>query len=104
MPQEEDFGYVPLEAQFFGCPVIAYKKGGAVETVSEGKNGIFFLLQTESGLRRAIERFDKIKYNLRNRTSEFGQSNVKRFDVGVFRKRFLESINQISKIKDQNDK
>lgn len=92
MPQEEDFGYVSLEAQFFGCPVIAYKKGGAVETVNDGRTGIFFLSQTESSLRRAIERFDKIKYNLRNRTSEFGQSNVKRFDIGMFKKRFLNVL------------
>ncbi len=42
MPQEEDFGYVSLEAQFFGCPVIAYKRGGATETVIDGKTGIFF--------------------------------------------------------------
>ena len=42
MPQEEDFGYVSLEAQFFCCPIIAYKKGGAIETVIDGKQEIFF--------------------------------------------------------------
>jgi len=42
MPQEEDFGYVSLEAQFFGCPVISYKKGGAKETVVDKTTGIFF--------------------------------------------------------------
>lgn len=103
MTQEEDFGYVSLEAQFFGCPVIAYKKGGAVETVDYGKTGIFFLPQTESGLRRAIERFGKIKYNLRNRTTRFGISNIEKFDKKVFEKKFSNIINQISKSKDQND-
>jgi len=92
MPQEEDFGYGSLEAQFFGCPLIAYKKGGAVETVVEGKTGIFFLPQTESGLRRAIERFDKIKYNLRNRTTKFGTRNIERFDIKMFEKRFLNIL------------
>ncbi len=47
MPQEEDFGLVSLEAQFFGCPMISYKKGGALETVTEGKTGIFSKEQSE---------------------------------------------------------
>ncbi|MFA6080906.1 MAG: glycosyltransferase [Patescibacteria group bacterium] len=88
MPQEEDFGYVSLEAQFFNCPVIAYKKGGALETVDDGKTGIFFLPQTEPGLRRAIERFDKIKYNLKNGLKQFGYKNIERFS----KKRFVDNF------------
>src|SRR3990167_1588955 len=63
MLQEEDFGYVALEAQFFGCPVIAYLGGGALETVSEKMSGIFFDKQTTSALRDGFERFMKVSYN-----------------------------------------
>lgn len=61
MPQEEDFGYTSLEAQFFGCPVIAYRKGGATETIIDGKTGIFFGRQSKESLVGAIKRCDKIK-------------------------------------------
>ncbi|MBI5123273.1 glycosyltransferase [Candidatus Roizmanbacteria bacterium] len=90
MPQEEDFGYVSLEAQFFGCPVIAYKKGGALETVIDGKTGIFFNRQEEISLRRAIERFNKIKYNLRKNVSKYGVENIKRFNKEKFIDKFLK--------------
>ncbi len=92
MSQEEDFGYVSLEAQFFGCPVIAYKKGGALETVEDGKTGIFFIPQTESGLRRAIERFDKIKYNLMSKLKQFGYKNIERFSKEIFENNFKKNL------------
>jgi len=92
MPQEEDFGYVSLEAQFFGCPVIAYKKGGTIETVIDGKTGLFFDHQSEQSLRRTIERFNKIKYNLRTKVKELGIKNVEKFGKKIFEKRILESI------------
>ena len=79
MPQEEDFGYVSLEAQFFNCPVIAYKKGGSMETVVDGKTGIFFNHQEETNLIEAIERFHKIEYNLRVKFKEFVIKNIERF-------------------------
>src|SRR3989344_3349752 len=42
MPQEEDFGLTPLEAMSFGKPVLALRKGGALETITEGRHGEFF--------------------------------------------------------------
>ncbi len=42
MPQEEDFGITPLEAMSFGKPVLALRKGGALETIVEGMTGEFF--------------------------------------------------------------
>ncbi len=53
-PGEEDFGIVPVEAMSFGKPVIAYQKGGLLETVIEGKTGIFFKEPTVASLCRAI--------------------------------------------------
>mgnify|MGYP001559989028 CR=1 FL=1 len=92
MPQEEDFGYVSLEAQYFGCPVIAYKKGGALETVYENKTGIFFLDQNEQSLKRAIERFNKIKYTLKGKVREFGLDHIKKFSRGRFIDNFAKSL------------
>lgn len=89
MPQEEDFGYTALEAQFFGCPVIAYKKGGATETVLELKTGIFFNEQTEFSLMKALERYDQISYNLKAETRKNGRKNIARFSVSQFSEYFL---------------
>ena len=55
---EEDFGIVPVEAQASGRPVIAYGRGGATETVVDGKTGLFFNQQTVDALNDAIERFE----------------------------------------------
>jgi len=91
MPQEEDFGYVALEAQFFGCPVIAYKKGGATETIKDGETGLFFNRQSVESLKRTVERFNKIGYNLRYKTSKFGD-NVERFNKTKFMEKFKNII------------
>ena len=54
-PGEEDFGIVPLEAQACGLPVVAYARGGALETVRDGVSGVFFREQTEEALAEAVE-------------------------------------------------
>jgi glycosyltransferase involved in cell wall biosynthesis len=54
-PGEEDFGIVPVEAQACGTPVVAYRKGGATETVLEGQTGVFFDVQAPDALREAVE-------------------------------------------------
>ncbi len=95
MPQEEDFGYVALESQFFECPVIAYKKGGAKETIIDGKTGIFFTDQTGQSLKRAVERFDRIKYNLKHGTLKFGSENVERFSKKKFTNEFEQLVKYI---------
>jgi glycosyltransferase involved in cell wall biosynthesis len=56
---EEDFGIVPVEAQACGTPVIAYGKGGVLETVVEGKTGMFFGEQTVESVVEAIENFEQ---------------------------------------------
>lgn len=56
---EEDFGITPVEAQACGTPVIAFGKGGSLETVIEGETGLFFTEQKVESLVDAIKRFEK---------------------------------------------
>jgi len=60
-PGEEDFGIVPVEAMAAGRPVIAFGKGGVLETVKENITGIFFDEQTIKSLNDAIEQFEKME-------------------------------------------
>ena len=79
-PQEEDFGIVPLEAMAAGRPVIAYRAGGALETVVEGETGVFFDRQEAECLEEAVRKFDP---------GRFDPERVRRqallFDTAVFK-------------------
>ncbi|VYT78585.1 glycosyltransferase [Clostridium tertium] len=75
-PGEEDFGITPLEAQASGRPVIAYRKGGALETVVEVKTGVFFEKQNKNSLIDAIKRFETLefdKYKIREHSLQFDE-------------------------------
>ncbi len=78
MPQREDFGYVALEAQACGCPVIAYDKGGARSTVIDSTTGLLFSQQDERGLRTAIEKFESMKYTISRSFDEFSEETFKK--------------------------
>lgn len=62
-PGEEDFGITPLEAQASGRPVIAFGKGGALETVVEGQTGLFFKNQSVDDLVECIKKFENTKFD-----------------------------------------
>ena len=55
-PGEEDFGIVPVEAQAAGCPVVALGRGGACDTVKDGKTGVLFAEATAESLEGGIDR------------------------------------------------
>jgi len=55
----EDFGILPVEAQSCGTPVIAFGKGGVLETVIEGKTGLFYPRQCVASLVEAIQKFER---------------------------------------------
>ncbi|MFC1652023.1 glycosyltransferase [Patescibacteria group bacterium] len=85
-PQEEDFGIAPVEAMASGRPVIAYAKGGALETVKKGVTGIFFEEQTPQCLINAVRKFDpdvfqstKIRQHALNFDTKVFQRKIKNF-------------------------
>ncbi|MEW8625385.1 MAG: glycosyltransferase family 4 protein [Candidatus Thiodiazotropha sp.] len=59
---KEDFGIVPVEAQACGVPVVAYGKGGVLDTVIENKTGIYFHEQSEQSIINAITKFESMKH------------------------------------------
>ncbi len=87
-PGEEDFGIVPVEAQSFGKPVIAYRRGGVLETVigpdDENRDrctGIFFDRQTVQDLIGAIDKCEKNQWDpnfIREHANKFSKENFKK--------------------------
>lgn len=67
-PGEEDFGIVPVEAIASGTPVIAYGRGGALETVIDNVSGVLFYKQSVKELNKAIRKFELIEKNFDGNT------------------------------------
>ncbi len=79
-PGEEDFGIAPLEAASAGVPVIAFKAGGALDTVIEGETGLFFDEQRAESLMDAVRRFETMRFD-----KETIRAHARRFDVSSFK-------------------
>jgi glycosyltransferase involved in cell wall biosynthesis len=86
-PGEEDFGMAPLELAAAGRPTIAFRAGGALETIVEGTTGIFFDKQDVSSVAEAILRFEKMDWD-----PQALRTHALRFDVGQFRRKFYDLL------------
>jgi glycosyltransferase involved in cell wall biosynthesis len=85
-PGEEDFGIVPVEAMAHGCPVISYARGGATETVTDGRTGVFFAEQSPAALADAIRRLETLTFD-----PAALHADMQRFS----RRRFLEQMRAV---------
>ncbi len=88
-PQEEDFGITALESMAAGRPVIAYGKGGALETVVPGLTGEFFGDQEWEELATAVIRFDASRYD-----ASTIRAHAEAFDVKVFKRRIATFVSE----------
>lgn len=86
-PQEEDFGLTAVEAMASGRPVIAYAKGGALETVVPGVTGVFFEEQTWESLADTVLHFDPAMYD-----AQKIRAHAEQFDVVKFQERVKEFV------------
>ena len=68
-PGIEDFGIIPVEANSAGCPVIAYRKGGAIDSIKENVTGLFFDEQTTDSLVECIKKFEDNEKQFSDRES-----------------------------------
>jgi glycosyltransferase involved in cell wall biosynthesis len=78
-PGLEDFGITPVQAQSAGRPVIAYKGGGALDTVIPGITGEHFDELTAESLKSVMQNFDANRYN-----SDVIRTHAQKFDTRIF--------------------
>src|SRR5574344_317797 len=95
-PGIEDFGIIPVEANAAGCPVIAYRDGGALDSIKENVTGLFFDEQTVDSLISGINTFE-------NRESEFTNrdaftKHVKQFSEEVFIKKMKQILSEKNRL------
>lgn len=92
---EEDFGITPVEAQACGTPVIAFGRGGSLETVRgldvRSPTGVFFESQSAPALKMAIERFEHNDVNIKAADC---RAHAEQFSVERFRAQFAAAVAQ----------
>lgn len=88
-PGEEDFGIVPVEAQASGRPVIAYGKGGVLDSVVDGKTGLFFKEQTVEDLKKTILKFETMSFDKK----KIREHSMK-FDESVFKEKIKKFVDE----------
>jgi len=91
-PGEEDFGIVPVEAMASGAPVVALRRGGALDTVVDGKTGAFFDEPSVASLIGALDRFDAVGGRL---DTDAIVAHAKKFDRTVFEEKLSALIGRL---------
>jgi glycosyltransferase involved in cell wall biosynthesis len=86
-PGLEDLGLTILEAQSFGKPVIAFRGGGAIETIIEKKTGIFFDKQNVEGMEEAIRQFSNLTFDPKDCIEQ-----ARKFSFDQFKEKFMKEI------------
>lgn len=95
---EEDFGIAPVEAQAAGTPVIAFRKGGACETIVAEETGIFFDEQTVSSMMQALKRFEEMQWDpvkIRENALRFSKEKFQR-NIQMFVNQKIEAFHESS--------
>ena len=91
-PGIEDFGITPLEAQASGAPVIALGRGGALETVLDGKTGLFFEMQTVDSICEAVDLFIRKEASFQSTECRL---NAEQFNPSRFRENFSAKVDEL---------
>jgi glycosyltransferase involved in cell wall biosynthesis len=89
-PGEEDFGLAPLEVAAAGRPTVAYRGGGAIETIRENETGVFFKEQNHWSLIEAMQRLERESWS-----QERLRAHAENFGVDVFREKFLGFLDKV---------
>jgi glycosyltransferase involved in cell wall biosynthesis len=88
-PAEDDFGIAQVEAQSAGRPVIAFRAGGATETVRDGVTGVFFDAQTPEALMAAVGRLAEMRFD-----PATIRAHARTFDATVFRRNIAAYVDE----------
>ena len=89
-PGIEDLGFVPVEANAAGCPVIAYGRGGVLDTVKEGVTGLFFYEQSPESLIKALDDFESREEQFKDRP--LFRAQVEKFSREAFKERMRRIV------------
>lgn len=91
-PGVEDFGIIPVEAMASGTPVIAFRKGGALDSILEDRTGVFFDDQSVESLNSAIDRFES---GISGITLENMLAQARQFSPDQFERKFKRIVNDV---------
>ena len=97
-PGIEDLGLVPIEANAAGCPVIAYRDGGALDTIKEDATGIFFNEQTSESLVEALKKFELMDKEGAFNNRKVFSDHVHQFSPEMFKERISKITSERKRV------